>query len=245
MSSSVTSLRYPTARVSHFRDTPRRWLALLCCFGALWFHARPAHAQAEESASVDGRSGFTFDLGLSAGGASAGFTESDYPVADFEALSLGVDARFGWFIGHHVLLGAELAFSWHAALSPLRVDETRGYFSNGSVPTQASYEVIAPVGAFVALYPLEGEGVFFGASAAVGLLGLPQFAYGDTGFMSGYSFEVGYELSRSAKRGPALFLRYSLWAAEEDPLSSEHPDGLVSRELLLGARWSFWTPEWR
>jgi hypothetical protein len=242
--------------VSHFRDTPPRWLALLCCFGAFWFHASVAQAQQAESASVaqaqqaesasvDGRSGFTFDLALSAGGASAEFTESDYPVADFEALSLGVDARWGWFIGHHVLLGAELALSWHAAVNPLRVDDRRGYFSNGSVPAQASYEVVAPLGAFVALYPVAGEGLFFGASAGVGLLGLPQFAAGDTGFMSGYSFELGYELSRSAKRGPALFLRYSRWAAEESPISSEHPDGLVSRELLLGARWSFWTPEWR
>ena len=62
--------------------------------------------------------------------------------------------------------------------------------------------------------------------------------------VSGYSLELGYELSRAAKVGPAPFVRYSRWAGEESPIASEHPDGLVSRELLLGLRWSFWTPEW-
>lgn len=245
MQASATSLRYPTARVSRFSNTAQRWLALLCCLGVLSSRAGVAHAQAEESASVDERSGFTFDLALSAGAARAEFSESDYPVADFDALSLGVDARWGWFVGQHVLLGAEMAVSWHTAAGAIRVDGTRGYFSNGAEPTQASYGVIAPLGVFVAVYPLPGEGLFFGASGAVGFLGLPAFAEADTGLMSGYSFELGYELSRTAKRGPAFFLRYSRWAAEEAPFSTDHPDGLVSRELLLGARWSFWAPEWR
>jgi hypothetical protein len=45
--------------------------------------------------------------------------------------------------------------------------------------------------------------------------------------------------------GPAPFVRYSRWAGEESPIASEHPDGLLSREVLVGLRWSFWTPDWR
>src|SRR5690606_25462361 len=87
------------------------------------------------------RRGFSFDLRLALGAASAEFTERDRPVADFEALALGGGARFGWFLDEHVLLGAELTGSWHAALGAPRVQDP-SYFSSGGAPSGATYSVI-------------------------------------------------------------------------------------------------------
>ena len=35
----------------------------------------------------------------------------------------------------------------------------------------------------------------------------------------------------------------SRWAGEE--FFEDDPEGLVSRELLVGMRWSFWSPLWQ
>jgi hypothetical protein len=216
-------------------------LAQACCtLLALW----PSAARATNDAPAEhGRDGFSFDVRLAAGGATAAFTESDRPVADFAAVALGGSARFGWFWGPHVLLGAELSSSWHSGVGTLRVQDAP-YFYEG-VPSEASYSVVAPLGVFVEVYPWAHSGWFFALSGAVGFIDLPSFSDGDSNVLtSGFSLDVGYELSGSAKRGPAVFARYSRWAGEEF-IVSEHPDGLVSRELLAGLRWSFWTPEWQ
>jgi hypothetical protein len=198
---------------------------------------------ANDAPAEHARGGFSFDLRLAAGGATAAFTESDYPVADFEALAIGGSARFGWFLGPHVLMGAELGSSWHSSVGALRVKDT-SYFDSG-VPSGASYSIIVPLGVFVEAYPWVDAGWFLALSGAVGFIDLPSFSDGNSHVLtSGYSLDIGYELSGSAKRGPAVFARYSGWAGEEF-FSSEHPDGLVSRELLVGLRWSFWTPEWQ
>ena len=202
----------------------------------------PARAETPRDVMTE-RSGFTFDLRVNTGAASAEFTESDYPVADFDAIAVGAAARFAWFVGHHVLLGAELVGTWHGGVGKLRIHDT-SYFNNRGIPESASYGVLAPLGVFVEVYPFDDIGLYASLGGGIGLIDLPLFADGGSGPLSGYSLELGYELSGTAKVGPAPFLRYSRWAGEESPISSEHPDGLVSRELLLGLRWSFWTPEW-
>jgi len=190
------------------------------------------------------RSGFTFDMRLCVGAASAEFTESDYPVADFDAVTIGGALRFAWFLGPHVLLGAELAGGWHGGVGKLSIHDP-SYFTGKRLPDEANYGVLTPLGVFVEVYPLPGEGVYASLGGAIGFIDLPRFSHGGGGLLSGYSLELGYELSRAAKVGPAPFVRYSRWAGEESPMASEHPDGLVSRELLVGLRWSFWTPDWR
>lgn len=221
--------------------SPWARLARACC---AWLALWPCTALATSDAPVEHeRDGFSFDLRVAAGGATAAFTESDRPVADFEALALGGSARFGWFCGPHVLVGAELSSSWHSGVGSLRVQD-RPYFDEG-VPSEASYSVVAPLGVFVEVYPWLDSGWFLALSGGVGFIDLPSFSDGDSNVLtSGFSLDVGYELSGSAKRGPAVFARYSRWAGEEF-IVSEHPDGLVSRELLVGLRWSFWTPEWQ
>jgi hypothetical protein len=221
--------------------SPWAWLAH-GCFTLLAFCPRAAVAAGE---APDGRrrDGFSFDLRLAAGGATVAFTESDHPVADFEALAIGGSARFGWFLGPHVLMGAELGSSWHSGVGALRVKDP-AYFDSG-VPSGATYSVIMPLGVFVEVYPWVDAGWFLALSGAVGFIDLPSFSDGNSHVLtSGYSLDIGYELSGGAKRGPAVFTRYSRWAGEEF-FVSEHPDGLVSRALLVGLRWSFWTPEWQ
>jgi hypothetical protein len=188
------------------------------------------------------RSGFTFDMRLCVGAASAEFTESDYAVADFDAVTIGGALRFAWFLSQHVLLGAELAGGWHGGVGQLRIHDP-SYFVSKGLPDEASYGVLAPLGVFVEVYPLPGEGLYASIGGGIGFIDLPRFSDGG-GLLSGYSLELGYELSRAAKVGPAPFVRYSRWAGEEAPMSTDHPDGLVSRELLVGLRWSFWTPDW-
>ena len=237
---------YAAARVWSACDSaPFRYGALLCA--ALLGSTPAARAtvvEAPSEAPMTERSGFSFDLRLTAGPARAEFTESDYPVASFEALTVGAAARLGWFIGPHVLLGAELAGSWHGGVGRLHVQDP-SYFSGNGIPTEASYAVAAPLGVFVEVYPMSDQGLFLSVSGGIGVMSLPRFAGDEGALLSGYSLELGYELSGAAKIGLAPFFRYSVWAGEESPISSEHPDGILSRELLIGARWSFWTPSWR
>jgi hypothetical protein len=221
--------------------SPWAWWAHGCCtLLAFW----PGTAAAASDAPAEpARDGFSFDLRLAAGGATAEFTESDYPVADFEALAISGSARFGWFLGPHVLMGAELGSSWHSGVGALRAKDPL-YFDS-AVVSGATYSVVMPLGVFVEVYPWVDAGWFLALSGSVGFIDLPSFSEGDSHVLtSGYSLDIGYELSGSAKRGPAVFARYSRWAGEEF-IVSEHPDGLVSRELLVGLRWSFWTPEWQ
>lgn len=202
------------------------------------------YVEAPRPTEMTERSGFTFDVRLGVGAASASFTESDYEVANFEAVAVGGALRFGWFLGRHVLLGGEVAAVWHGGVGTLRIRDP-GFFSGRRQPDEASYGVFAPLGVFVEVYPLPEEGLYASLGGGVGFMDLPKFSLGGTGLLSGYSVELGYELSRAEKVGPAPFIRYSRWAGEESPITSEHPDGLVSRELLLGLRWSFWTADWR
>lgn len=220
----------------------------VCVLGA----ATPAYAGERSSTlyvaaprpmEMTERSGFSFDVRFFAGAASAQFTESDYEVADFDAIAVGGALRFGWFLGQHVLLGAEFAGSWHGGVGKLHIHDP-SYFVAKGLPEEANYGVLAPLGVFLEIYPLPGEGLYASLGGGIGFIELPRFADGG-GLLSGYSLELGYELSRAAKIGPAPFVRYSRWAGEEPPLSSDHPDGLVSSELLVGLRWSFWTPDWR
>lgn len=238
-----------SAQVWQRRHSPWVLLAHGC---VLLLAALPASALAQDDTPLvqrgaerlpAQRDGFTFDLRLAPGAASANFTESDRAIADFEAFALGASARFGWFVGPHVLLGAELSSSWHAGVGSLRVRDAE-YF-RGRQPGEAHYTVVAPLGGFVELYPWRDAGWFLALGGGVGIIDLPGFSDGNKMVLtSGYSLDLGYELSPSFKQGPAAFLRYSRWAGEQF-IVSEHPDGLVSRELLLGLRWSFWTPEWQ
>jgi hypothetical protein len=234
-------------------------LRIACWLGAVglaltaFFAATPAHADERASSlyvaaprpsEMTERSGFSFDVRLCVGAARAEFTESDYPVADFDAVAVGGALRFGWFFGQHVLLGAELSGGWRGGVGTLSIHDP-GYFSGKRLPDEASYGMLVPLGVFVEVYPMPGEGVYASLAGGVGFLDLPRFSHGGGGLLSGFSLELGYELSRAAKVGPAPFLRYSRWAGEESPIASEHPDGLLSREVLVGLRWSFWTPDWR
>jgi hypothetical protein len=201
--------------------------------------ARPS---AEEEARAQ-RSGFSFDLRLGAGVASVTYDEDDRPVADFGAAALGAAMRFGGFLDPHLVIGAEVAFDGGVGVGSMRV-RTPAFFADGHYPTRATYGSFSPFGVFVEIYPWESEGVFFGGAAGVGILQLPSFDDSRGGVMARYALELGYELGRTGKRGPAVYLRYQRWAGSELPMSEDHPDGLVSRELLVGLRWSFWTPVW-
>ena len=226
---------------SHSLRVPRA--QALCLSLALSFVPTAALAQSEAPPDEPGRAGFSFDLRLASGAATAAFTESDGPIADFEAFALGGAARFGWFLSPRVLLGAELTATWHTGVGTLRVKDPL-YFVGDGTPNAATYSVVAPLGVFVEVYPWPEAGWFFAVAGGVGFTDLPSFSDGNSNVLtSGFSLDAGYELG-SAKRGPAVFVRYSRWAGEEF-FVSEHPDGLLSRELLVGLRWSFWTPEWQ
>ena len=233
-----------TAHVSsrEYSGRPRRVLAV---FGLVLGSASAvARAQDEGHPVMVERDGFTFDLRLGTGYARTRFDERDSLIADCEALAIAGGARFGWFIGPHVLLGAELAGSWQSCASAVRVRD-ESYFTSKPRPEGASYGHFAPLGIFIEFYPWVREGWYASLSSGVGGGGMPDFAEGDAVFMAGYAIELGYELSGAAKVGPAPFLRYSAWGAEESPISSEHPDGMASSEWLVGLRWSFWAPQWR
>ena len=150
--------------------------------------------------------------------------------------------RFGAFVNPYLLLGAELAFSWGSGVGDLRVRDPA--FFSGGYPSGATYGNVAPFGAFVEMYPWQSEGLFFGAAAGVGFMGLPSFGDAEGGVMARYALELGYELGRTGKRGLAVYVHYHRWGGSELPISEERPDGLVSRELLVGLRWSFWSPVW-
>jgi hypothetical protein len=197
--------------------------------------SKEAHAGDDQRGA---RSGFSFDLRLGAGLATVAYDDSDYPVADFEAVALGAGMHIGGFIGPHVLIGAELALSWGAGVGTLRVHDP-SFFSTQGYPTSATYGSFSPLGAFVEVYPWESEGIFVGAAAGVGLMDLPNFGPREGGVMARYAFELGYELGRTGKKGAALYLRYDRWAGAELPISTDYPDGIVSREVLVGVRWTF------
>lgn len=203
-------------------------------------------APASEAASPDEpgrRSGFSFDLRLGAGLARVGYDESARPIADFDAVALGGAMRFGSFLNPHVVLGAELAFSWGSGVGELRVRDP-SFFGADGYPSGATYGSVSPLGVFVDMYPWESEGIFLGLAGGVGFMDLPSFGDGGGGVMARYALEVGYELGGAGKQGPAVYLRHERWAGSELPVAEDRPDGLVSRELLVGLRWSFWSPVW-
>jgi hypothetical protein len=226
-----------------------RWLVVAASVAAVGTAAE-AHASAPAGAPAQDerrgqRAGFSFDLRLGAGVASVAYDESDRPIADFEAFAFGGAMRFGSFLSPHVLIGAELAASGGVGVGGLRVHEP-SFFGDDGYPTRPTFGCFAPFGVFLEIYPWESEGLFFGATAGVGFMGLPRFdpAESKGGVMARYALELGYELGRTGKQGPAVYLRYHRWGGSELPFSEDHPDGLVSRELLVGLRWSIWTELW-
>ena len=56
--------------------------------------------------------------------------------------------------------------------------------------------------------------------------------------MAGYALEVGYEMDRTRTHGPGVFLRYAGWSGAQSPLFTDFPDGVDSREITLGLRWT-------
>jgi hypothetical protein len=200
----------------------------------------PAHEQPEPGE----RSGFSFDLRLGAGLASVSYDEDERPIADFDAVALGGAMRLGGFLDPHVVVGAELALLWGSSVGDVQVRDP-SFFGVDERPGSPAYGSVSPLGLFVEVYPWESEGFFFGAAAGIGFVQLPRF--GDEtqgGVMARYALELGYELGRTGKHGPALYLRHERWAGTESPLAEDHPAGLVSRELLVGLRWSFWSQVW-
>lgn len=210
------------------RARAARW-AFLATLLALLSLGGTAHAS-------EGREGWTFDIRLGAGVASNAYDENDVPVADFESLVVGGALRLGGFIGPHVLLGAELAVNWGAVVGDLRVRDP-SYFSDG-YPRGSTYGYFAPLGVFLELYPWQNEGWFVSAFGGVGVMQLPSFSFtANSAVMARYGFDLGYELSRTGKAGPALYLRFERWAGEELPFT-DYPDAIASTQLLAGLRWT-------
>jgi hypothetical protein len=211
-----------------------RALGARCVFVATLL---PLLVLAAEARASDAREGWSFDIRLGAGVATATYDESDRPLAHFEAFVVGGALRLGGFIGPHVLIGPELAVTWGGGVGEPRIhlpnEISQGY------PRGSTYGYFAPLGAFIELYPWAREGVFVSASGGVGLMELPDFGPGDyMAFMARYAFELGYELSESGKEGPAVYLHFERWRGAESILSTDYPDGLESSQLLAGLRWT-------
>lgn len=210
-------------------------LPLASLFVSSTVHASEAHAS--EAHASEERQGWSFDIRLGAGVATATYDMDEQPVADFEALVVAGALRLGGFIGPHVLLGGELAVTWGSGVGEPRIlvpDE----FSPG-YPRGSSYGYFAPLGAFIEVYPWRDQGYFVSASAGVGVMQLPKFSPVDhEAFLARYAFELGYELSGGGKHGPAIYLHFERWAGGETYLSTDYPDGLVSSQLLAGLRWT-------
>jgi hypothetical protein len=222
-------------RLSSWNHRGCCWLALVCSLDAN-LCAAPATADAAAPA----REPFLVDVRLSTGVATANFTQSDYPVADFDAVALSVTGRAGGFIGPQVRLGGEIFLGSRWAVGGIDVRD-EDFFSIEGRPSGGTYTIVSPLGVFAEFYPSATGGLFFGASAAVGLLSLPAFSDdgGPLVMMSGFGAELGYDLMRVSESTLGVSLRYTQWQGEEF-IVSEHPDGLTSRELGLGMRWTFY-----
>jgi hypothetical protein len=182
------------------------------------------------------RAGITGELRLSIGLATVAYDESDAPVAEFEAAACNYALRLGAFLGRHVVLGAEVAATWSRMTSTLRVRDARSF---GAAPSHVSYGYIAPLGAFIELYPGARSGVFFGAAGGVGMMKLPPLSLeAGSGTMARYVFELGYDPSRSSgEPGWGAYVQLEHWRGADGGLARQ-PDGLVSSQLLLGFRWT-------
>jgi hypothetical protein len=218
--------------VCHARRARRAQGIGAALLAALSVNVEARAAEPEASAEAAPHSGFLSEIHFAAGGASLTYDESDSPVADFAALTLACALRLGGFLGPHVALGAELAATWGAGVGPLHVRD-RSYFYD-DYPRGSTFGYFAPIGVFLELYPMQGDGVFFGASAGIGLMELPELSQASGGLMSRWGLELGYTFGRGAS-----YLRYEHWQGAELPIATDYPDGLSSDGLLLGARWSF------
>lgn len=208
-------------------------LTLSCCIAlAAW----PALARAESPPSkAVTRSDSSLDIKLSVGGVQAAFWRRNFLVAEFDALSINLELRYGWFSNQHLLIGLEGVGGAHVVVSDLELREVTPY----GVPADEVYSVVAPLGVFFELYPFSDEGAYVAASAGVGFMFLedhPEFGPGEY-FLGRYSFELGYELSGSGKRGLGCFVRYNRWGAS-GALNSDEPQ-VTSHDVAAGARWSF------
>jgi hypothetical protein len=217
----------------HF-SRPRASLALTlsCCIAVGAWPARVgAEAPPDEAPA---RSGSSLDMKLSVGVVRAAFWRRDLLVADLDAVSINAEARFGEFASQHLLLGFEAVGGAHIGVGDLELHDPLTLYG---VPAEDGYTVLAPLGVFAELYPLTGEGVYVAASAGVGFMYMddhPAFGEGEY-FMARYSFELGYEMSKSGKQGLGWFARYNRWGA--GGLSEDNPE-LTSHDVAAGARWS-------
>lgn len=189
---------------------------------------------AREARASGTPAGLTGDFRSGVGLAAVTYDEGSAKVADFEAAVFSVGLRLGVFIGHHVVFGTELAALHGRMTSSLRVREPR--FFDGE-PSNTTYGYLAPLGAFIELYPWARRGFFVSASGGVGMMQLPRFSREAEGggTMARYALELGYDPSR-VEIGWDVFVRLEHWRGIEGRFAA--PDGIVSSHVLIGFRGS-------
>ena len=208
-------------------------------------HAATA-AEAPAPRSVDWVS-FFLELRAIGGGAAVGWTSrasdgvTEVPVVDQYASTFGLGLRAGWPIGSHVQLGGTASFAGYSQVGELDVRDAEAFGGEGWL-RETSYSLWSPVGVFLEVYPITGNGFFFSVTGSLGWMpansNLPPNKIDEGLIMAGYALEAGYELDRTQKHGPGVFLRFAGWAGSQSPLYTDFPDGVDSRELTLGLRWA-------
>jgi hypothetical protein len=166
---------------------------------------------------------------------------TDVPVVDQYASTFGLGLRAGFPIGSHVNLGATASVARYSQVGELEVRDAAA-FSDEYWLRETSYTLWSPVGVFLEIYPIKDNGFFFGVTGSVGWMPANSHLPPNTTdlglIMAGYALEAGYELDRTEKHGPGVFLRFAGWGGTQNPISTDFPDGVDSRELTLGLRWT-------
>jgi len=190
---------------------------------------------------------FILELRAIGGGAAVAWTASasdgvsDVPVVDQYASTFGLGLRAGGPLSSHVQVGATASVTRYSQVGELEVRDAET-FGDESWLRETSYTLWAPLGLFLEIYPITGNGFFFGVTGSVGWMPAnsnPPYGKIDEGLiMFGYSLEAGYELDRTQRHGPGVFLRFAGWHGTQSPLYTDFPDGVDSRELTLGLRWT-------
>ena len=170
-----------------------------------------------------------------------GWTSSHVPVVDQHAAIFGLGLRAGFPIGSHVQLGGTASVARYSQVGELEVQDAET-FADQYWLRETSYTLWSPAGVFLDVYPITDNGFFFGLTGSLGWMpansNLPPNTIDEGLIMAGYALEVGYELDRTSKHGPGLLLRFAGWNGTQSPLYTDFPDGVDSRELTLGLRWS-------
>jgi hypothetical protein len=190
---------------------------------------------------------FLLELRAIGGGAAVGWTATDsegvndIPVVDQYASTFGLGLRAGFPIGSYVNLGYTASFARYSQVGELEVRDAEA-FGDEYWLRETSYTLWSPVGVFLELYPITGNGFFFSLTGSLGWMpantNLPPNTIDEGLIMAGYALEAGYEFDRTQKHGPGAFLRYAGWAGSQSPLYTDFPEGVDSRELTLGLRWT-------